>query len=85
MVYSVDIMSYILDISMEIFSKYIIYMPFQSEKQRRLCWYLYTKDKKKGKKPSWDCKKWSKETKKKKLPLYKSKRSKSSRKRSKNL
>ena len=45
-------------------------MPFQSEKQRRLCWVLYNKDRSKGKKPSWDCHKWSRHT-KKKLPLYK--------------
>ncbi|AYV77940.1 MAG: hypothetical protein Edafosvirus3_18 [Edafosvirus sp.] len=51
-------------------------MPFQSEKQRKLCWTLYNKDKKKGKKPSWDCEEWEEETKKAKqgrLPTYKKK------------
>ena len=37
-------------------------MPFQSEKQRRLCWYLYNQSIKKGEKQKWDCKEWQKET-----------------------
>lgn len=40
-------------------------MPFKSEKQRRLCWFLYKKALKSKKKPKWDCKEWEKSTKKK--------------------
>ena len=49
-------------------------MPFVSEKQRRLCWLLYTRNMKKGKKPSWDCHEWSRETGLKKLPMKRSSR-----------
>ena len=40
-------------------------MPFVNEAQRRACWAKYTQDKKAGRKPKWDCKKWEKHTKKK--------------------
>ena len=50
-------------------------MPFVSEKQRRLCYVLQSRASKSGKKSSWNCSKWEKETKKatkgKKLPMYK--------------
>ncbi len=51
-------------------------MPFKSEKQRRLCWYLYNKDIKAGRKPKWDCREWEKETKKLGRPLPIKKKSK---------
>lgn len=53
---------------------YISYrkMPFQSEKQRKLCWYLYHKAKQEGREPNWDCYEWSRHTpKNKKLPIRK--------------
>jgi len=34
-------------------------MPFVSEKQRRLCWFLYAQDIKTGKTPTWDCHEWA--------------------------
>ena len=37
-------------------------MPFKSKSQRRACWAQYRRDKKAGKEPQWDCKKWEKET-----------------------
>lgn len=37
-------------------------MPFTSQKQRKACWAKYNRDKKEGKKPTWDCKKWESET-----------------------
>jgi hypothetical protein len=40
-------------------------MPFVSEKQRKLCWYLYNKAIQAGKNPKWDCNLWEEETKKK--------------------
>ncbi len=40
-------------------------MPFVSENQRRKCWVMYNKDKKEGRKPKWDCRKWERHTKKK--------------------
>lgn len=43
-------------------------MPFLSESQRRYCWVLYTKAKKEGKEPQWDCRKWEHETTNKNLP-----------------
>lgn len=52
-------------------------MPFVSESQRKKCWVLYNQAIAKGKKPTWDCKKWEEETKKSK------KKSNSSRKGSK--
>lgn len=57
-------------------------MPFKSEKQEKLCWTLYSRAKKLGRTPSWDCEKWEKETSrlKKKLPKYKSRKSRKSRK-----
>ena len=58
-------------------------MPFTSEKQRRLCWFLYEKDKKAGKTPKWDCEEWEKHTQKRtSLPERKESR-KSSKKSSK--
>lgn len=39
-------------------------MPFKSEKQRRLCWYLHNR----GLAPNWDCAKWEAETNDKTLP-----------------
>ncbi len=33
-------------------------MPFVSEKQRRYCWFLYSRAKSQGKKPKWDCREW---------------------------
>ena len=38
-------------------------MPFQSEAQRRACWAQYTRDKKAGRKPSWDCREFERATK----------------------
>ena len=47
-------------------------MTFKSEAQRRLCWLKYNQNKKKGKVPDWDCKKYGKDQKNlKKLPYYK--------------
>lgn len=43
-------------------------MPFQSLAQQRKCWAQYHRDIKAGRIPSWDCRKWSAETKGKKLP-----------------
>ena len=37
-------------------------MPFQSQAQRKLCWYKYTQAKKAGKEPEWDCAQWERET-----------------------
>lgn len=36
-------------------------MPFQSEAQRKLCWYRYNKAKKAGNKPKRDYLEWEKE------------------------
>ena len=44
-------------------------MPFKSEAQRRLCWFLYKRDKSVGRKPKWDCKAWAKHT-PKRLPYH---------------
>lgn len=35
-------------------------MPFTSEVQRKYCWVRYNQDIRDGKKPSWDCEKWEK-------------------------
>ncbi|MDD4930526.1 MAG: hypothetical protein PHG66_00025 [Candidatus Colwellbacteria bacterium] len=37
-------------------------MPFTSEAQRKYCWVRYNQDIRDGKKPSWDCEKWERET-----------------------
>lgn len=59
-------------------------MPFKSEKQRKYCWYLYSKAEKEGTPIKWDCEEWEKETKKqggiKKKKIQKKKKSKSKRK-----
>ena len=39
-------------------------MPFKSNEQRKACWSQYSKDKKAGKTPKWNCARWEKETKK---------------------
>lgn len=41
-------------------------MPFKSKKQQKKCYAMKTK----GDAGSWDCSKWSKETKEKRLPTY---------------
>jgi hypothetical protein len=46
-------------------------MPFVSQKQRRLCYAMQSLSLKEGKKPTWNCEKWEKETSDKNLPLYK--------------
>lgn len=43
-------------------------MPFVNQAQRKACYAQQSRDKKAGKKPSWDCAKWEKET-KGKIPL----------------
>jgi hypothetical protein len=62
-----------------IFKRYLLYMPFVSEKQRRLCWYLFNKAIQEGKSPVWNCPAWQRATINKKLPKYK--KSKKSKKR----
>lgn len=47
-------------------------MPFKSKKQQGLCYYLQSK----GEAGSWNCSKWSKETKQKSLPTYAPKKKK---------
>jgi hypothetical protein len=52
-------------------------MPFVSEKQRRLCWFLYNRSLNKGVTPKWDCYEWEKETPKDvELPTKKTSRNK---------
>lgn len=51
-------------------------MPFSSESQRKLCWVKYNQDIRDGRKPSWDCSKWSHDMGKK---ISKSRRSRSKR------
>jgi hypothetical protein len=35
-------------------------MPFSSQKQRAACYIKFNRDKKAGRKPSWNCKEWEK-------------------------
>lgn len=58
-------------------------MPFTSEAQRKYCWVRYNQDIRDGKKPSWDCEKWERETKRSKKKLRKSSRKGSRRSRNK--
>ncbi len=37
-------------------------MPFVNNSQRKACYAKQNADNKKGKKPSWDCAKWDRET-----------------------
>lgn len=37
-------------------------MPFKSDEQRRACWAQYARDKKAGRKPSWDCREFERVT-----------------------
>ena len=37
-------------------------MPFLSDNQRKYCWVKYNQDIRNGKKPSWDCNEWEKNT-----------------------
>lgn len=39
-------------------------MPFVNENQRRACWAKYSRDKKAGLVPKWNCKKWEEYSKK---------------------
>ena len=43
-------------------------MPFVSQKQRALCWYLWNKAQAENKTPSWDCPLWEAHTQNKNLP-----------------
>jgi len=65
-------------------------MPFVSEAQMRKCYLLYNQDIKAGRTPKWNCKEWESETKKsleragkKKLPKYKNKNPKKTKKKAK--
>ena len=37
-------------------------MPFKNSAQARACWAQYSRDKKAGKTPKWNCHKWAHET-----------------------
>lgn len=37
-------------------------MPFKSQQQREACFAQEARDKKAGRKPGWNCRKWEKET-----------------------